>query len=197
MTDDSATLRRQLVAVSRRVADRGLTHGSTGNISARLGDSILISPSGSRFRDVGADDFAVIDLWGNHRSGPKPSKEAFMHAAILRTRPQSSAVVHTHSTYSVALSCLDDLNVDDVLPAITAYYAMRVGSLPLLDYFAPGDRGLEATVERLAPAHAALLLRNHGPSSLAMISIQPSMRSRSWRRRRNCTSFSGVWRFDP
>lgn len=163
MTGDDRATRAQLVDASRRIAERGLTHGSTGNISARHSERILISPSGSRFSDVRLDDFATIDMRGNHLAGPTPSKEAFMHAAILRSRPQSTAVVHTHSTHSVAVSCLEEVDVDDVLPPITAYYAMRVGSLPLLPYFAPGDQLLEPEVQRLADTHAALLLRNHGP----------------------------------
>jgi len=105
----------------------------------------------------------VIDLDGRHIDGPAPSKEAFLHAAILRARPQATAVVHTHSTHAAAVSCLADVDDDNVLPPLTAYFAMRIGTLPLLPYFAPGDTALEALAEQKARDHLALLLRNHGP----------------------------------
>ena len=99
--------------------------------------------------------------------GPEPSKEAFLHAAVYRSSPDAGAVVHLHSTYSVAVSCLDGLPADDVLPPLTAYYVMRVGRLPLLPYHAPGDASLEPLAEQVAGAHTAFLLANHGPASRA------------------------------
>ncbi|GAA1852994.1 hypothetical protein GCM10009836_36360 [Pseudonocardia ailaonensis] len=98
-----------------------------------------------------------------HRSGPKPSKEAFLHAAILRARPGAHAVVHTHSTHSAAVSCLNGLDITNALPPLTAYYAMRVGRLPLLPYHAPGDTSLAAHAETTAATRHAMLLSNHGP----------------------------------
>ncbi|GAA3132039.1 hypothetical protein GCM10020001_062830 [Nonomuraea salmonea] len=95
--------------------------------------------------------------------GPKPSKEAFLHAALLRARPDAQAVVHTHSTYAAAVSCMDGLDRDDALPPLTAYFAMRVGRLPLLPYYAPGDAALGPAAEEKARTHRALLLSNHGP----------------------------------
>lgn len=100
---------------------------------------------------------------GAHLDGPRPSKEAFLHAAFLRERPSAQAVVHTHSTHAAAVSCLDDLDHGDVLPPLTAYYAMRVGRLPLLPYHAPGDQALEPVVASAARRHSAVLLSNHGP----------------------------------
>jgi len=152
-----------IVRAARSLFTRSLTHGSTGNISVRVGEQVLVTPTGSSLGTVEAADLSTIDLRGQHVAGPRPSKEAFLHAALLRARPQAGAVVHTHSTHSVAVSCLDGLDPDDVLPPLTAYFAMRVGRLPLLPYAAPGDSTLEATAERAAASHGALLLSNHGP----------------------------------
>ncbi|WP_405792695.1 class II aldolase/adducin family protein [Streptomyces sp. NBC_01506] len=156
-----------LIATARAVAARSLTHGSTGNVSVRAGEHILVTPTGSSLATVRADELSVIDTDGNPVSGPKPSKEAFLHAAMLRARPRDGAVVHTHSTYATAVSCLSDVDPDDVLPPLTAYYAMRVGRLPMVPYFPPGDSRLAAVTEALAGEHAALLLSNHGPVAAA------------------------------
>lgn len=152
-----------VVRAARSLFERGLTHGSTGNISLRTAEGILVTPTGSSLGTLRADDLSLIDATGRHLSGPRPSKEAFLHAAVLRARRGAGAVVHTHSTYSAALSCRGDLNNADVLPPLTAYYAMRVGRLPLLPYHAPGDDGLESLAERTAAEHHAMLLSNHGP----------------------------------
>jgi ribulose-5-phosphate 4-epimerase/fuculose-1-phosphate aldolase len=155
--------RGQIVAAARSIFARSLTHGSTGNISVRVGDRILVTPTGSSLGTVEADDLSVIDLSGTHVDGAKPSKEAFLHAAVFRARPTAEAVVHTHSTYSAAVSCLADVDPDDALPPLTAYFAMRIGRLPLLPYHAPGDDSLGPLAEHHARTHLALLLSNHGP----------------------------------
>ena len=155
--------RAEIVAAARSLFGRSLTHGSTGNLSVRVGERIIVTPTGSSLGVVEAHELSVIDLAGRHVDGAAPSKEAFLHAAILRARPEATAVVHTHSTHSAAVSCLADVDDDNVLPPLTAYFAMRIGSLPLLPYFAPGDTGLERLAEEKARDHLALLLRNHGP----------------------------------
>lgn len=160
-TEDA--VRRELVAAAHSAFVRGLTHGSTGNISARVGRRVLMTPTGSSLGEVAADDLSVVDLSGRHLDGPPPTKESFLHLAMLRARPGAGAVVHTHSTHAAAASCLADLDPNDVLPSYTAYYAMRVGTMPLIPYFPPGDRGLGDAAEHLAIGHRALLLANHGP----------------------------------
>lgn len=155
--------RTELIVAARSLFGRSLTHGSTGNLSVRLGERILVTPTGSSLGTVQEHELSVIDLAGRRIDGAAPSKEAFLHAAILRARPEATAVVHTHSTHSAAVSCLADVDDDNVLPPLTAYFAMRIGTLPLLPYFAPGDAGLEELAERKARDHLALLLRNHGP----------------------------------
>lgn len=162
MTNDQQ-LRASIIYAARSIFSRGLTHGRTGNISVRSGDTILVTPTGSSLGTVEADELSVIDAHGQHIGGAKPSKEAFLHAAVLRARPQDAAVIHTHSTYSAAVSCLEHTTTDSVIPPLTAYFAMRVGKLPLLPYHAPGDAALEQLAEDTARTHLAMLLSNHGP----------------------------------
>lgn len=155
--------REQVVALGASLFARRLTFGRTGNISIRQGADILVTPTGASLGALDPDQLSVIDDRGRHLDGPKPSKEAFLHAAVYRARPAEGAVIHLHSTYSVAVSCLDGLPEDDVLPPLTAYCVMRVGSLPLLPYHAPGDPSLEPLAEEVAGRHHAFLLANHGP----------------------------------
>ncbi|MFF8572663.1 3-oxo-tetronate 4-phosphate decarboxylase [Streptomyces sp. NPDC015408] len=162
-TDESAA-RTLIVRTARSLFTRGLTHGSTGNLSVRLADgSLLLTPTGAGLGTVREADLSRTDLHGKHLDGPRPTKEAFLHAAFYRARPDAHAVVHLHSTHAAAVSCLDGVDPDNVLPPLTAYYAMRVGPLPLLPYHAPGDRSLEPLAERTARTHHAVLLANHGP----------------------------------
>ena len=161
MTTRSASA--DIAALGKSLFDRRLTFGRTGNISVRDGDTILVTPTGGSLGALTADDMSIIDLSGRHIDGAKPSKEAFLHAAVYRTRPNAGAVVHTHSTYSVAVSVLADLPPEDLLPPLTAYYVMRVGTLPLVPYHAPGDASLEGLAEQVAAGHHAFVLANHGP----------------------------------
>ncbi len=169
-TSDAA-LREDICRLGRSIFDRGLTHGSTGNISARLADGWLLTPTGGNLGRLDPARLSRLDWNGKPLSGDPPSKESFLHLAMYKERPQNGAVVHLHSTYSVAVSVLDGIDPGDVLPPITAYYVMRIGTLPLVPYHAPGDVELAEAVRRLAGKHHALLLANHGPvvagSSLA------------------------------
>ena len=155
--------RDALVALGRSLFDRGLTHGSTGNLSVRTDEGVLMTPTGSSLGGLDAARLAVLDANGTHIGGDPPTKEAALHLAMYRERPRDRAVVHLHSTHSVAVSILEDTDPVDVLPPLTAYYAMRVGTLPMLPYFPPGDAALAAAVGRAASKHHALLLANHGP----------------------------------
>ena len=163
MSASTNQARDEIVRAARSLFSRGLTHGSTGNLSVRVGDEILVTPTGSSLGTVEAHQLSIIDLSGRHVDGARPSKEAFLHAAVLRARPSAAAVVHTHSTYSAAVSCMDGLDPHNALPPLTAYFAMRVGRLPLLPYHAPGDTTLGPLAEDTARDHSAILLSNHGP----------------------------------
>ena len=158
-----ADAREALCALGRSLYDRGLTHGSTGNLSVKHGDRYLLTPTGSSLGSLDPARLAVVDATGRHVDGDAPTKEALLHLAMYRQRPRDAAVVHLHATHSVAVSVLEGVDPADVLPPLTAYYAMRIGTLPLLPYFAPGDAALAEAVGLAATRHHAVLLANHGP----------------------------------
>lgn len=158
-----SNLREQICLFGQSLFDRGLTSGSSGNISARVDDGWLLTPTNSCMGRLDPARISKLDSEGRLLSGDPPSKEAFLHAAVYDERPADGAIVHLHSTHSVAVSCLPDVNPDDVLPPLTAYYVMRVGSLPLVPYYPPGDLELANAVRGLAGKHSAVLLANHGP----------------------------------
>ena len=143
--------------------DRGLTFGSTGNISVRLDDGWLMTPTGSSLGNLDPDRISRLDSEGRHVGGDNPTKEAFLHTTMYEARKSAGAIVHLHSTHSVAASCLHDIDHSDVLPPLTAYYVMRIGKLPLIPYFPPGDVNLAKAVREMASDHHAVLLANHGP----------------------------------
>ncbi len=156
-------LREDIAALGRSLYERGLTHGSTGNISARCGDGWLLTPTGSSLGNLDPARISRLDWEGRLLSGDAPSKENFLHLAMYRERPQDGAVIHLHSTHSVAVSVLADTDPADALPPLTAYYAMRIGTLPMVPYHAPGDLALADAVRKMASRNHALLLANHGP----------------------------------
>ncbi|MAZ99281.1 MAG: aldolase [Rhodospirillaceae bacterium] len=157
------TKRDSICRLAKSLFDRGLTIGSSGNISVRLNDGWLMTPTGSSMGNINPNEISKLDLDGNLISGKNPTKESFLHIAMYDQRPQTGAVVHLHSTHSVAVSCLADVNKKNVLPPITAYYVMKIGRLPLIPYFPPGDINLAKAVREMASEHHAVLLANHGP----------------------------------
>jgi ribulose-5-phosphate 4-epimerase/fuculose-1-phosphate aldolase len=156
-------LRDEICRLGESLFTRGLTFGSAGNISARLEDGWLMTPTNFSLGRLDPAELSKLDANGKLISGKPPTKETFLHRAMYSERPQAGAVVHLHSTYSVAVSALADIDEANVLPPITAYYVMRVGRLPLVGYYPPGDLALADAVQRLAGKHHAVLLANHGP----------------------------------
>jgi 3-dehydro-4-phosphotetronate decarboxylase len=164
MTTTHADLRDSIVSTGASLFNRGLTHGSTGNISVRLPDGgWLMTPTGSSLGTLDPARLSHLNAEGRHVGGDAPTKEAFLHTTMYGQRPKSGAVVHLHSHHSVAVSCLKGLDPHNVLPPITAYSVMRVGALALAPYFPPGDEKLAEAVGALAGRHHAILLANHGP----------------------------------
>jgi ribulose-5-phosphate 4-epimerase/fuculose-1-phosphate aldolase len=159
---DIAAAAEDIVQMGASMFARGLTPGRTGNLSCRIGDEIVVTPTGASLGSLGGAVLAIIGLDGRPVRGGAPTKEAAMHAALYRSRPAARAVVHLHSTHAVAVSCLADVDERSALPPLTAYFAMRVGRLPLVPYFAPGDPSLSIAVEEMAHEHHAMLLANHG-----------------------------------
>jgi ribulose-5-phosphate 4-epimerase/fuculose-1-phosphate aldolase len=161
MTDTKQ--REQIAWFARSIFERGLTFGSTGNISLRLEDGWLMTPTGSSMGAIDPAKISRLAADGTHLSGDPPTKEAFLHLAMYGERPRAKAIVHLHSIHSVAVSCLCGLDHSNVLPPLTAYQVMRVGKLPLVPYFPPGDSELAEAVRRMSARHHCLLLANHGP----------------------------------
>lgn len=157
-------LREQICDLARSMFDRGLTGGSTGNISARTDDGgLLVSPTGTSFGRLDPARLSRFDAQGNHIDGDRPTKEMPLHTAFYDTRGRTAAVVHLHSCHAVALSTLPDANADDFLPPITPYAFMQLGRVRLLPYFRPGDPAIGDAVRGLAGKRSAVMLANHGP----------------------------------
>lgn len=157
-------LREKLCACGHSLFARGLTFGTSGNLSVRLPEGgWLMTPTNVSLGDLDPASLSHLDENGRVVSGDAPTKEAFLHLSMYRKRPQCEAVVHLHSTHAVAVSCLCGLDASDCLPPLTAYYVMRIGRLPLIRYFPPGDQALAQEVEAMASTHHAVLLANHGP----------------------------------
>jgi 3-dehydro-4-phosphotetronate decarboxylase len=160
----SETKAREWVCeIGASIFARGLTAGSSGNISLRLGDGWLMTPTNASLGRLDPARLSKLDESGRLVAGDQPTKESFLHRVMYEERARTGAVVHLHSTHSVAVSCLAEIDPADVLPPITAYYVMRVGRLPLVPYFKPGDLALAEAVRGFAGKHHAVLLANHGP----------------------------------
>jgi ribulose-5-phosphate 4-epimerase/fuculose-1-phosphate aldolase len=156
--------REQICRLGESLFNRGFTVGSSGNISVRLSDDRwLVTPTNACLGRLEPERLSVIDASGNLIDGDPPTKESFLHLAIYDQRPSDGAVVHLHSTHSVAVSLLPDVNPNQPVPPLTAYYVMKVRDLILLPYYAPGDLSLANAVKAVAGKHHAVLLANHGP----------------------------------
>lgn len=158
-----AKAREHMVMLGRSLFDRGLAFGSAGNLSMRLDDGFLLTPTNASLGRLDPARLSKVDANGAHVSGDKPSKENFLHLNMYRERPGAGAVVHLHSTHAVAVSVLEGLAKEDPIPPITAYYVMKIGRLVLLPYFPPGDPALADAVREVAGKHHSILLANHGP----------------------------------
>jgi 3-dehydro-4-phosphotetronate decarboxylase len=160
---DEAKRREEICQLGASIFARGLTAGSSGNISVRLADGWLMTPTNASLGRLDPARLSKLDDNGKLLSGDAPTKESFLHRVMYEERDKTGAVIHLHSTHSVAISCLAEIDPADVLPPITAYYVMRVGRLPLVPYFPPGDMALAEAVRGFAGKHHAVLLANHGP----------------------------------
>jgi ribulose-5-phosphate 4-epimerase/fuculose-1-phosphate aldolase len=155
-------IREMMVVHGKSLFDRRYTCGGSGNLSARVADGVLVTPTNSCLGRLEKDRISKLDWDGKIISGDPPSKEWGLHLAFYRTRTEAGAVVHLHSPYAVAVSCLNGLNGDNVLPPITPYFVMRIGRLPLVPYYPPGDPELAQAAGRLAARGRAVLLAHHG-----------------------------------
>jgi 3-dehydro-4-phosphotetronate decarboxylase len=158
-----AALREQICLLGKSLFDRGYTHGSTGNISAKIDDGWLLTPTNSCLGRLDPARLSKMSWDGKLLDGDAPSKESFLHLAMYQERHAFGAVVHLHASHSVAVSLIAGIDCDDCLPPLTAYYIMRIGHLPMVPYFKPGDIALAGAVRAVAKKHHAVLLANHGP----------------------------------
>ena len=157
-------LRELICLLAKSIFDRGLTGGSTGNISARTEDGgLLVSPTGTSFGRLDPGKLSRFDAAGQLVGGDPPTKEMPLHSAFYETRSTAGAVVHLHSCHSVALSMLPDADEDNFLPPLTPYAIMKLGKVKLLPFFRPGDPAMGEAVRGLAGKRAAFMLANHGP----------------------------------
>jgi ribulose-5-phosphate 4-epimerase/fuculose-1-phosphate aldolase len=159
----TADLRERLCRWGKSLFERGLTGGSSGNITVRTETGFLATPTNSCLGFLDPAALSELDADGSHAAGPKPTKEVPLHMAFYAARPPAGAVVHLHSTYATLLSCLADTDPSDAVPAVTPYVVMRVGRVPLLPYFAPGDPAIAPLIREKAATASAVLLGNHGP----------------------------------
>ena len=159
-----SALREQICLLAKSLFDRGLTGGSTGNISARTDDSgLLVSPTGTSFGRLDPARLTRFDVNGAQIDGDAPTKEMPLHAAFYETRQSAGAVVHLHSCHSVALSMMPDADADNFLPPLTPYAIMKLGKVKLLPFYLPGDPAMGEAVRGLAGKRSAVMLANHGP----------------------------------
>lgn len=163
MGSNERVLREAMVRWGRSLFERRFTVGSSGNISAKLADGFLCTPTNSCLGFLEADRLARLDASGTLISGDAPTKELPLHMAYYEERPSTKAVVHLHSTYATAISCLADVDPEDAIAPITPYVVMRVGRVPVLPYIKPGSPDIAPMIRKRAARNASVLLANHGP----------------------------------
>ncbi len=160
---DENLVRQEISTYAKSLFERGYSCGTSGNISVKCGQDLLVTPTNSSFGSLDPERISKISMEGELIAGDKPSKEWVLHAGFYRKRPECGAVVHLHSSYAVAVSCLEDIDTANCIPPITPYFVMRVGDLPLAPYFPPGDIRLADAVTELAETHTSVMMANHGP----------------------------------
>ena len=158
-----AEVREAIVRWSRSLFERGFTVGSSGNISVRLDDGYIVTPTNSCLGFLEPDRLSRLDRTGAHVAGDPPTKELPLHFAFYEARPTARAVVHLHSTYATALSCLADTDAENAMAPITPYMVMRLGRVPVIAYVRPGSAAIAPLIRAAAGDHAGVLLANHGP----------------------------------
>ena len=155
--------RDKIARLSRSLYERGLTAGSSGNVSVRLEDGWLLTPTNACLGELDPARISRLDWEGRLIAGDPPSKEAFLHRSMYEERSSAGAIVHLHSTHSAAVSCISGVDHTDCIPPLTPYFVMKIGRLPLVPYYRPGDQALAGAIGALAAKHSAVLLSNHGP----------------------------------
>src|SRR3954449_6296281 len=159
-----AKIREEICRFGRSLFERGLTPGSSGNISVKLEDGgFLLTPTNASLGFLDPAKLSRLDANGKLVSGDAPTKEVPLHTALYQSRGTAGAIVHLHSTHSVALSMLPEIDPHAALPPLTAYYVMKCGATALVPYYRPGDPAVADAIKGLAGKYSSVLLANHGP----------------------------------
>ena len=132
-------LKEEICRVGRSLFERGYAHGTAGNISVRLPNGFLITPTDACLGFLQPDRLALVNGDGIQQSGERASKTLTLHRRIYESDAAARCVIHTHSTHLVALTLAGVVNPNSVLPPITPYCVMKVGHVPLIGYHRPGD----------------------------------------------------------
>jgi ribulose-5-phosphate 4-epimerase/fuculose-1-phosphate aldolase len=162
MSNENA-LREEICDVGGLLYSRGYTVGSAGNISARLDDGWLITPTDACLGRLDPAAISKVNLAGEWVSGDKPSKTLALHRQVYDRNPDVGGVVHTHSTHLVALTLAGVWHPDDILPPLTPYQVMKVGHIPLIAYERPGSPKVAERVAQLANSVRGVMLERLGP----------------------------------
>src|ERR1700694_3729087 len=157
-------VREEICRLGRSLFERGLTPGSSGNISVRLDDGgYMVTPTNASLGSLDPARLSRLTADGRLASGDAPTKGVPLHTALYQPRRNPRAVVHLHSTHSVALSMLPEIDPRAALPPLTAYYVMKCGATALVPYYRPGDPDVADAIRGLAGRYSSVLLANHGP----------------------------------
>jgi 3-dehydro-4-phosphotetronate decarboxylase len=160
---DETTAKKKIVLYAKSIFDRGLTSGASANMSVKIAEGWVITPTNTCFGFLIADELSVVDHDGNLVRGAKPSKEFLLHQVMYQARPQDTCIIHLHSTYATALSCLPCDSTNNAVPTYTPYLTMRLGPIAVVPYFSPGDKQLADAVAQVAAQHPGVIMANHGP----------------------------------
>lgn len=160
---DEQTAKEKLVSFAKSIFDRGLTSGASANMSVRIENAWVMTPTNTCFGFLNIDELSVVGLDGTLLKGMPPSKEFRLHKAMYDQRPNDRCIIHLHSTYATALSCVSAADTSNVVPTYTPYLTMRLGPIAMVPYFAPGDDALADAVGEVAAQHPGIIMANHGP----------------------------------
>ena len=161
---DESRTREEICRFARSLFERGLTPGSSGNISVRLDDGgWLVTPTNASLGFLDPANLARLDAEHRLIGGDYPTKEIPLHAALYDSRTSARAIVHLHSTHAVAVTLLPEIDPQNALPPLTPYFLMKCGSVAMLPYYRPGDPAVADAIRGLAGKHSSVLLANHGP----------------------------------
>ena len=161
---DESRLREEICRFGRSLFERGLTPGSSGNISVRLDDGgWIVTPTNASLGFLDPANLARLDAERRLIGGDYPTKEIPLHAALYDSRSSARAIVHLHSTHAVAVTMLPEIDGANALPPLTPYFLMKCGSVAMLPYYRPGDPAVADAIRGLAGKHSSVLLANHGP----------------------------------